>query len=333
MKACLAAIAAVASHLPSDDMTAFAWPHYPRTDAEFEALMAAVDSALAAESVTLVNRTMHVGFKFWEAFKWAGQVFPDRALADTPGFQGDVLMAKAIRWYETTYADRLKVRMGYGSAPAQLGNALWRVHAGRTYGTVTHFIDRDLRNHGRALAIGGQGPATYNILRAVEGLPQGLVERLSERVLQQFGEFYFLMHRALQWREKLPQTDLLRTARDDYEESTAGVLGGTYGQARWAAQQACEKTLKGLLTFGGTKFATSGQKGHSLAHAASRLKVHHGIGIDPKVLALAECASAVRYGKEVSSETQALLANHAVLAVLDCLRRSSPAAELLANHR
>ncbi len=36
-----------------------------------------------------------------------------------------------------------------------------------------------------------------------------------------------------------------RQPRADYDASTADVLGRRYGQARWGAQQAVEKTLKG----------------------------------------------------------------------------------------
>jgi hypothetical protein len=312
----------------------FTWPSLPKTVGEFEALMHAIDEALAADHLKPFQRPLHVGRKLWEAFKWGGNAFPDKRLADQPGYDGDVLMAKAYRWYEQTYGDKLKSDFAYGFAPARLGNALWRVRAGVTYGTVRLFVDRNLQNRGKTFAGGhNPGPATYNLLCAVEGLPQGLVDRLPDAALHEHAEFHLLMHESLQWRHSLPDTELFGMAHHDYDECTSAVLGGRYGQARWAAEQAIEKTLKGLLTIGKTDFAKGGKNGHNLEHAAQLLKDKHGVVLSSAVLALAECSPAVRYGEVASTETQALAANHAVLGVLDELRRSSSAAALIAKYK
>ncbi len=312
-------------------MSEFTWPTTPTTDGEFEDLMQAIDTALTVEGLKPFQRPLHVGRKLWEAFKWSGPVFPDKRLADQAGFEGDVLMAKAYRWYEQTYGDKLKGDFAYGFAPARLGNSLWKVRAGVTYGTVQLFVDRNLSNHGKTFSGGhNPGPATLNILCAVEGLPQGLVDRLPDSALRAHMDFHILMHEALQWRESLPQTELFGMAHHDYDECTSAVLGGRYGQARWAAEQAVEKTLKGLLKIGGTKFETGVKHGHSLQHAADQLKANHGVALTGAVLALAECEPKVRYGEVASSEAQALAANHAVLGVLDELRRSSAVDVLLA---
>lgn len=314
-------------------MNTFIWPSLPRSESEFEGLMHAIDQALAADGLKPFQRPLNVGRKLWEAFKWEGKAFPDKRLAEQPGFQGDVLMAKAYRWYEQTYGDKLKGDFAYGFAPARLGNALWRVRASVTFGTVRLFVDRNLQNRGRTFAGGhNPGPATYNLLCAVEGLPQGLVDRLPDQALREHAEFHLLMHESLQWRDSLPKTELFGMAHDDYDECTSAVLGGRYGQARWAAEQAIEKTLKGLLAIGQTDYARGGRNGHNLEHAAQLLKSNHGIALSSAVLALAECSPAVRYGEVASTEAQALAANHAVLSVLDQLRRSSSAAALIATY-
>jgi hypothetical protein len=311
----------------------FTWPATPTTDAEFEALMQAIDAALGAEGLKPFQRPLSVCHKLWEAFRWSGPLLPDKALADQAGYEGDVLMAKAYRWYEQTYGDKLKGDFAYGFAPALLGNSVWKVRAGVSFGTVRLFVDRNLSNRGKTFSGGhNPGPATMNILCAVEGLPQGMVDRLPDSALREHMEFHILMHEALQWREGLPRTELLEMAHHDYDECTSAVLGGRFGQARWAAQQAIEKTLKGLLAIGGTAFPTGGRHGHSLQHAADLLKASHGVSLTGALLSLAECSPAVRYGEVASSEAQALAANHAVLGVLDELRRS-PAADALLSER
>ncbi|KAA8769427.1 HEPN domain-containing protein [Burkholderia pseudomallei] len=313
-------------------MTTFTWPAYPANAAEFEELMRAIDKALAQDGLKPFQRPMHVGRKLWEAFGWGGQVFPPEALADQPGFAGDVLMAKANRWYDVIYGEKLKSDWAFGFAPFRLSNSVWRVRAGVMYGQVRLFIDRSLGNGG--VQLGARGvEASVNTLREVEGITQGLANQLSDRELSEFFHFFIFVHESLQWRESLPHTELLDMARHDYDQSTSDVLAHRFGQARWAAQQAVEKTLKGLLTIAGTAFPTGGPNGHNLRHIAQILKDRHGIELANVLLDAATCSPKVRYGEEVSSEDQALAANHAVLGVLEQLRRSPKTASILAMHR
>lgn len=306
----------------------FEWPALPRYETELEALMAAIDTALSDEGLKPFQRPLHIGRKLWEAFGWGGLVFPPRELANQPGFDGDVLMAKAQRWYEGKYGDRLKSDGAYGFAPVRLGNDVWRVRAGMSFGYVQLFVDRNLLNPGVHLAVRG-AVASCNVLCEVEGLPQGFADRLSDAAMREYFNFYVFMFESLQWRDELPRTELLGMANADYDESTASVLGGRHGQARWAAEQAVEKTLKGLLTIAGTGFPTGGSNGHNLEHIAGILSQHHGISVSAALLKLAACSPKVRYGDEASSEMQALHANHAVLGVLEQLRKSPRTAELL----
>lgn len=92
-----------------------------------------------------------------------------------------------------------------------------------------------------------------------------------------------------------------------------------------------EKTLKGLLTIAGTAYAAGGPNGHNLIHVGRLLDQHHGITINPALLALATCSPKVRYGEEPSTEEQALQANHAVLGMLEQLRRSTRTAGVLSK--
>lgn len=311
-------------------MTA-SWPSYPKNDAEFESLMAVIDQTLSEQGLKPWQRPLHVGLKLWEAYKWSGNAFPKKELAQAPGFSGDILMAKAHRWYEQTYADRLNSEWAHGFAPVRLGNTLWRVRAGIVYGRVRFFVDRNLKNRGSS--IGAQGTeASLNVLCDVEGLPQGLIDRLSNQTLSEHLEFHVFVQQNLQWRDSLPPTGMLDIARADYDESTSSVLAGRFGQARWGAQQSMEKTLKGLLSIAGTPFPTGGPKGHDLKGIADLLEVHHGIALNSTLLAMGECSPRVRYGEEPSTEEQALVSNHAVLAMLDQLRLNPKAGEILKKY-
>jgi HEPN domain-containing protein len=307
----------------------FSWPAYPTSQGELEAMMSAIDEALVSQGLHPWQRQLHVPRKLWEAFGWSGNIYPSKVLAEQPGFTGEVLIAKAHAWYEKVYGERLKTDIVYGYAPARLGNAIWKVRFGVIFGSVQLFLDRNLANRGIEL---GSPSATYNILCAVEDLTQGFADRLSNGALNQHFQFHIRTHQALQWRQELPCSELLDMARADYDQATSDVLSHRNGQARWAAEQAVEKTLKGLLRWAGTPFPTGGPNGHNLKHLAGLLAQHHGITISDALLELASCSPKIRYGEEPSSDEQALIANHAVIEILDQLRQS-PATSTLLNKK
>lgn len=311
----------------------FTWPAYPETVEEFEALMRAVDAALSSEGLKPFQRPLNVPRKFWEAFKWGGNVLPDRQLAQEPGFTGDVLMAKAHEWYEQSYGRKLDADFAFGYAPYRLGNAIWRIRAGLTRGEVALFIDRNVERGGPAIVLGTQGrPAIFNVLAAVEGLPHGLAQRLTDRALDEYADFYVYLLKTLAWRDRLPGDELFRVARADYDQSTADLLAHRYGQSRWGAQQAVEKTIKGILSIAGTKFPRD-RSGHDVLLLADLLARHHDVRLEAAALKTVSCSASVRYGEVVSSESDAYDANHAALHVLEQLSAAENVSRLLASGR
>lgn len=293
----------------------FSWPKLPETDAEFEAVMQAIDGVLAARGLKPAQRPLNVSPLLWEAFGWEGNILPPRDLASRPGFRGQVLLAKAYRWYDQIYADKIKMDSSFAHIPVVLGHDIWRARIILIYGTVGMFVDRDLNNRGNLMR-SGQNRSTFNILCAVDGLSQELSTRLSETELERYAKLTQAAYKALVWREGLPQNELLTSARSDYSSSTDDVLARRTAQARWAAQQAVEKTFKGLLAIAGLAFPTGGPKGHDLLHLAELLEQGASIAVDGSDLTAASCSPRVRYGEDPSTESQALNANHAVLRIL-----------------
>ncbi|MFO1397527.1 MAG: hypothetical protein U1F48_10750 [Burkholderiales bacterium] len=313
-------------------MKRFTWSAIPETAADFEALMSAADSALASQGVEVVGRPLHIAHTLYGAFGWGGNIFPPRELAERPGFSGEVLIAKALKWYEEAYGDQLKTDMALGSAPVVLGNAVWELRAKRYWGPVRYFVDRDLGNRG--VTVGGRGvDSSFNVLCAVEKLPQGLADRLSDAALAHMFQFYISTLHSLEWANQLPDTPLLSMAVTDYLESTAAVIGGRYGQARWAAEQAVEKTMKGVLDVGDKRFPTGGAKGHDLEHLRGLLQEELGIVVPPGAVVAANCSADVRYGKVTSSQAEALAANHSVLEVFHHFSKSPQTAQVLRAQR
>jgi HEPN domain-containing protein len=306
----------------------FSWPKLPETDTEFEGMMHAIDGVLAARALKPAQRPLNVPSLLWDAFGWEGNILPPREFASRPGFKGQVLLAKAYRWYDQIYADKIKMDSSLAHIPVALGHDIWRARIILVYGRVQMFVDRDLNNRGNRIG-SGQNRATFNILCVVEGLSQELSTRLSDAELERYAKLTQGAYRALVWREGLPRIELLATARGDYSASTEDVLARRPTQARWAAQQAVEKTLKGLLSIAGIAFPTGGPRGHDLVHLAELLERSASITINSSDLMAASCSPRVRYGEEPSTETQALNANHAVLRILLQLAECPHSASLL----
>jgi hypothetical protein len=93
-----------------------------------------------------------------------------------------------------------------------------------------------------------------------------------------------------------------------------------YGLSRWASLQAAEKTLKGFIRVLGDK----PPKTHDLQKLAS-LATHVGLstsktfqGLDPGLIARAQCSPSVRYDDTVTRE-EAVDAHHASLEICRCL--------------
>ncbi|PYD88664.1 hypothetical protein DNF23_32495 [Pseudomonas syringae pv. pisi] len=298
----------------------FFWPRYPENLADFEALMTAVDAELSLTDLKPHQRPYHVGRKLWEAFGWEGNFLPPDSLAEEPGYEGDVLMAKAYRWYAETLGPRLKTSMDMGQVPVMLARTVWRLRIAEFFGTVNFFLDRNLANSGDDGLLGKRVPSV-NVLTLVDQLPQGSVDRLTDAELVHLFNFYIFAMNSIQWRNNLPQTPLFQMARGDFDNSCRAILTNCYGQARWAVQQAVEKTLKGLLTIGGADAKEIRKAGHDLMELAKKLHEKHGIEISPQVLASAHCPTDVRYTLP-STLAEAIAANHAALFVFEAVMKS-----------
>jgi len=294
----------------------FNWPQKPETESEFEELMSAIDRALEERKVEPWQRPLHIGRLLWEAFKWGGLALPPKELANKDGYDGDILMAKAQRWYEQVYAENLKFNWALGYAPIKIGNSVWRIRAGVFFGTIDFFTDRNLNNKGKKLSTSkDQEPASSNILCEIEGFTQGLADRLKDDEITTLQDFYIIFIECMCWRDNLPKSELFKISTADYDTSTTSLLAKNYEQSIWASQQSVEKLIKGTLEAAGKTYE-KGSKGHNLVDLGKTLESELGIKINKTLLDLANCSPKIRYGEEPWTEATALQANHAVLKIM-----------------
>jgi len=303
------------------DLAAFNWAHLPRNDSEFEALMRAIDHELMRRGLQPPQRPLHVCRLLWEAFGWGGNFLPDKRLAEHPGFAGDVLLAKAYNWYDQVFAERLNTDGAIAFVPVRLANAIWRARLPLVFGTCQFFMHEDLKNAGTKGVV-SHGPARLNVLTCIEGFTPGLCKRISEAEYLSFFEFFVRSFAAMNWRVALTGNVYFVEAIADFSSSVDDLMAQRFAQARWAAAQSVEKTLKGVLNLAKVSFDIKGSSGHDLLKLGKLVNAVLDTAIPEIALSAAMCSPGVRYGEQVSSEAQALDANHAALEIFGVLSRS-----------
>ena len=303
----------------------FSWSSgWPQTEKEFKALMWGIDGRMHEEGLDIVVRPNNIAFLVEDAFNQRCGVSPMDALADESGYEGDILIAKARRWYKNIYGDRLTMEWTIGYVPAQLGNALWRVRVPIiVQGECMYFVDRDLGRIGingtgevlgkDVILFGAPKAAQVNGLYLVEGLLQALADRLPDQDLNNFDAFCketLTGAGCFSWLSR--RGELLGTAYRDYAASTDNLLNGRLPQSRWDAEQAAEKIIKGLLKTATGKVA---QRTHDLKELAGSLQPFLMHPIDGTLLDDAAWPAKGRYAEKSTTQGECLRANHAVLKI------------------
>ena len=339
------------THRAAPKKQPFKWPAgRPETDADFETLMWALDAHLHKEGLELVQRPSNIALLAADALGRTGYVYPDDALADLPGYEGDILVAKGHRWYREVYGDRLMVVWKIGFVPVRLGNALWLVRIPQTHGPCLYFTDRNLDNPGQngdgkplrgdSLIATMEQMAEVNCLCLVENLTRGMATRLSDAQLQEFVEFcrvaidglYCLVK--LFWHVQHNDNGQFFIAYRDYASSTDNLLNGRYEQSRHDSTQAVEKLLKGLfhVATGEEHRRKDGRYTHNLNLISESLQPFLATAIDGVLLDDAYWPADWKYGKTTTAE-ECLRANHAVLKIAKQLSEDGGVKELLAGAR
>lgn len=283
-----------------------------------------IDGHMHKEGLDIVVRPKNITFLVADAFGQKCGVSPVDELADESGYEGDILIAKARRWYKEVYGDRLTMKWTIGYVPAQLGNALWRVRVPIVVqGECMYFVDKDLGRIGingtgevlrkDSILFGEPKPAQVNGFYLIEGLLQAMADRLPDQDLNSFDAFCKeTLTGAGCFGRLTRREELLGTAYRDYAASTDNLLNGRLPQSRWDAEQAVEKIIKGLLK---TATGRPAQKTHDLKELANSLQPYLTHPIDGTLLDNAAWPTKGRYAEKSTTQDECLRANHVVLKI------------------
>ena len=330
----------------------FEWaPGQPKNEAEFEELMWEVDRCLWEEGLEPEQRPHVFPGRLYEAFRQGGYVYPNDALEELPGYEGETLVAKGHRWYKDVYGDRLLTAYKLGFVPVRLGNALWRMRIPQAYGRCLYFADRNLTNLGQngdgkalredSLIVAAERTADVNCLSLVEDLTQGMARRLRDEEIARFLAVCYFAIVGLSWVVNLfwhvqyNDGGLFFIAFRDYAASTDSLFNGRGEQSRQDSTQAAEKILKGLfhVATGEEHKGKDGKYTHNLKVIARSLQSFLATPIDGALLDDAYWPVDGKYGKKSTTADECLRANHAVLKIAKQLSEDDRVQKLLEGVR
>jgi len=251
-------------------------------------------------------------------------------LSGTPIFGGGLergepfgprdLIMRVFEWFKDTYGDRNKVDMSLGYVVFPLRETYWRLRIPLSFGTVSPFADRDLKNSGQQIGTQSK-PATLNVLRGLHGATQYYVDRLTDAELARTLEAYYRGYAALAALDELKGNDLFDQARGDYAHSVNALTEPlALNKARWDTAQCAEKVFKGLLDRAGQTFPKDAKRGHDISYLGGLVAAHFGVALAPNALNSVHCPPSVRYGEMNVDANEAWTSHDALLYVLGRLR-------------
>ena len=215
---------------------------------------------------------------------------------------------KVHGWYKRRYGDRLKNVFVTGKMAFFIRNDVWVFGFPTIFGKVELFAHQTA-SFPRHTTDGT--PAKYNVLDAIEGLPVGLRESLTDCELREVFDNFLLGMHANKGIQTLMGEVFVRNAIDDISAAVEHLRSEhpNCGLSKWSSLQAAEKIIKAAIRKLGGSFTNS----HSLVKLTEQA-VAAGISDSwSDFIPAIQCQAAVRYGEVLCSLTEAMDAHHASL--------------------
>jgi hypothetical protein len=197
------------------------------------------------------------------------------------------------------------MRLDLGSIAINLRGSAWRLHVPVFYGRVMVIVDRSID------PIRGRRGAPCNVLDQIDDLPDRLRLALSDSELDDVWSAFQLALDAFAEMSYASFSDLVLAAFSDHEATISHIMAEPphYGQAKWSALQAAEKSIKALIMQAGS----DPPRIHDLARCARLADIEQALEAD--LLATIQCTGQIRYEPSRTSLKEAVAAHHASLRV------------------
>ena len=181
--------------------------------AEFLKMMEEIDADLRREGVRIDRRQIEGFTRVCQRLHIGLTLTPLRESAIPGKYEGDSLTAHVLGWFEARYGDRLKTDFSVAHVVALIRGDPWRLHIPRVFGTVAFVCDRQLAPYRGRPSFSSNGTIpVFNILNAIEDLPDGLAASLSRQELETLVSFFVSAGQAVVALEDVLQTPLVPEA-------------------------------------------------------------------------------------------------------------------------
>ncbi len=230
----------------------------------------------------------------------------------------ETLPAHIKEWYENRYGERLKTDLGPGSVAILLKGDPWRMILPTVFGEVHLTCSPDISSSDDGHFSGRNAPIPkYNVLRAVDGLPQGLARDLTDTELEAAWRGFFLGMNVLSGLRRIREYPFVSEMLVDIESAVRHLVGPNphYGMSHWASLQFTEKAFKCFLSLEGIRFPRS----HDLVQLAQLAAARSHLAIQMVDVESVQCDPGVRYGQSQSTMDDALLAHHASMRICETI--------------
>ena len=292
----------------------WAWSERPSDEASYDAMISSVDEHLACCGFPPFQRVSRAEWLIAKGLGiWASLPRSRRTAPTEEPFGVTDLLDRVSEWYATNYGKRLRAPFLAHSLAIDLRGTLWRVRLPEVFGTITVFVDPDLR---RGRGTGGG----FNILGAIDDFTQAYASRLRSMDAQRVLDASRIGFTAITFLGGFRGDTLGEQAELDYEHSVDALMTGfSWSKASWETAQCAEKVMKAVLVRAGCKHIPKGRDGHDIPSLGHLLEREGGVSLDAGDLGLIHCDPKVRYGEEVVNPEAAYAAHRALLRLLKTL--------------
>lgn len=284
--------------------------NFPTDDQQYEMLMLEIDLKLAKKGFSIPQRPIHAIGEVADCFSLPLPISDPLPNTYHESYQFWPISSKIYDWYKSKYGDRLKMDLSIGRMAFLIDRDIWVFRLPLIYGRARFISYKTAKPEN---FVTGNKPLYVNIIDCILDLPDGIRMSFTQTQLREMLILFDLGYKAFNGLDSFRKNELIMSGLSDLDISVSKLYdkNPNYGLSKWSSLQASEKFIKAAITIANGEFS----KTHNLKKLQKELDLTQlDISIRKYINSL-ECSPGIRYGDELCSLDEALLAHHCALKV------------------
>jgi len=284
-------------------------------------MMEKVDFALREKGIPPYARPIQGWLCISASLSLGLSMFPKEQRNPREGcYTGDDLTIRIFRWFDERYGEKLNMPFGPGRVFMVIRHDPWIITFPQVYGKIKFFISPTEESSRPEVYLKTKQIPRYNVLEAIDGLPDGLKKTLTNAELKEIFHRFDVAYQSMLAVSQVEETPMVKEAKSDIEAAIEHATHRPphYGQSKWCSLQAAEKLLKAYLVTRDKQFPTH----HKLAELTDLAESAGLSPIDRNLLELIQCSASIRYGEVPTSLGDAFQAHWAAVIVCGHVARN-----------